>query len=157
MLLTQNIELTRALKELTRSITGYKRTITDLEKRLAESETKATTCNRRHLDDDEESPDLLAQANLKEQLSAYESELEMLRRRDLERESEISRLRDLVRNISDGNLADSVTLSPAMLITGSQRISRRRKISKGRFGIRKPTIARSAMSRRLIGAHRNIR
>jgi hypothetical protein len=67
------------------------------------------TCKRRHLDDDEEAPDLLERANMKEQLSAYESELDMHRRRDQERESEVSRLRELVRNISDGNVADSVT------------------------------------------------
>lgn len=96
------------MKELTRTIAGYKRTITESEKRLAEAEAKSTTCNRRHLDDEDE-PDLLERANMKEQLSAYESELAMLRRRDRERESELARLRDLVRNISDGNVADGVT------------------------------------------------
>jgi len=47
---------------------------------------------------------------MKEQLSAYESELDILRRRDLEREGELTRLRDLVRSISNGNVADGVRL-----------------------------------------------
>ena len=109
----QNIELTRALKELTRTMAGYKRTISDLEKRLAEAESKQQ-CNRRHYDGDDENdspPNLLERAEMKEQLSAYKSELEMLRRRDLERESELNRLRDLVRSISNGNGADGVSLS----------------------------------------------
>jgi hypothetical protein len=46
---------------------------------------------------------------MKEQLSANESELEMLRRRDIEREAELNRLRDLVRSISNGNVADGVS------------------------------------------------
>jgi len=102
--------LTRALKELTRTIAGYKRTISDLEKRIAEAESKQ--CNRRHYDDDDDSdtPNLLERAEMKEQLSAYESELEMPGRRDLERESELNRLRDLVRSISNGNVADGVSL-----------------------------------------------
>jgi predicted nucleic acid-binding Zn-ribbon protein len=92
------------LKELTRTIAGYKRTITDLEKKVAEVDV---SCQRRHVDD--QSPkDVLEQATLKEQLSATESELAILRRRDNERESELSRLRDLVRGISNGNIADSV-------------------------------------------------
>ena len=98
------------MKELTRTIAGYKRTITDLEKRIAEAEAKQQ-CNRRHLDDEEDDhPTLLERANMKEQLSAYESELTILRRRDSERESELSRLRDLVRSISNGNIADGVSL-----------------------------------------------
>jgi chromosome segregation ATPase len=96
------------LKELTRTIAGYKRTISELEKRIAEAEANQQ-CNRRHVDD-EENPTLLERANMKEQLSAYESELDMLRRRDLEREAEVNRLRDLVRSISNGNVADGVSL-----------------------------------------------
>jgi hypothetical protein len=46
---------------------------------------------------------------MKEQLSAKESELEMLRRRDTDREAELNRLRDLVRSISNGNVADGVS------------------------------------------------
>jgi hypothetical protein len=89
---------------------GYKRTISDLEKRLAESEQKP--CTRRHADDsdDESEPNILARANAKEQLSAYETEMALLRRRDGERESEIARLRDLVRSISNGNAAEGVRL-----------------------------------------------
>jgi len=49
---------------------------------------------------------------MKEQLSAYESELTSLRRRDSERESELTRLRELVRNISNGNVADGVSRLP---------------------------------------------
>lgn len=100
------------MKELTRTIAGYKRTISDLEKRLVEAETKQH-CNRRHYDEEDDSdnaPNLLERAEMKEQLSAYESELDMLRRRDLERESELNRLRDLVRSISNGNVADGVSL-----------------------------------------------
>ena len=106
--------MTRALKELTRAVAGYKRTITEQEKRIAEIEAHSK-CNRRHLDDeddDEENPTLLERANMKEQLSSYESELSMLRRRDLEREGELSRLRDLVRSISNGNVADGVSTLP---------------------------------------------
>jgi hypothetical protein len=95
------------LKELTRTIAGYKRTISDLEKRLAEAEAKQT-CTRRHYDDNPDTSDLFDRANMKEQLSANESELEMLRRRDIEREDELNRLRDLVRSISNGNVADGV-------------------------------------------------
>ena len=98
------------MKELTRTIAGYKRTITDLEKRLAEAEAKQQ-CTRRHLDEEgDDYPSLLERANMKEQLAAYESELAILRRRDSERESELSRLRDLVRSISNGNVADGVSL-----------------------------------------------
>lgn len=121
--LTQNIELTRALKEVTRTIAGYKRTIAEQEKRIAEAEANAK-CNRRHYDHDdddddahhEENPTLLERANMKEQLSAYESELDILRRRDLEREGELTRLRDLVRSISNGNVADGVP-PPSPLLT----------------------------------------
>jgi len=91
---------------------GYKRTISDLEKRLAAAESNQR-CNRRHYDGDDENdgpPNLLEQAEMKEQLSAYNSEVEMLRRRDLEREAELNRLRDLVRSISNGNGADGVSL-----------------------------------------------
>src|SRR5271168_4963105 len=88
---------------------GYKRTISDLEKRLVEAEKP---CTKRHLEDHEDNPSLLAQAELKEQLSAYESEIEMLRRRDSEREAELNRLRELVRSISNGNVADGVSRPP---------------------------------------------
>lgn len=98
------------MKELTRTIAGYKRTISELEKRLSDSEQKP--CTRRHADDsdDESEPNVLARANAKEQLSAYETEIALLRRRDGERESEIARLRDLVRSISNGNAAEGVHL-----------------------------------------------
>src|SRR5579859_6801285 len=93
---------------------GYKRTISEQEKRIAELEANSK-CTRRHYDDDDDDEGnvtLLERANLKEQLSAYESELEILRRRDLERESELTRLRDLVRSISNGNVADGVSTLP---------------------------------------------
>lgn len=108
---------------------GYKRTITDLEKRLAEAEAKQQ-CNRRHIEDEDvDNPALLERANMKEQLSAYESELDMLRRRDLERESELSRLRDLVRSISNGNVADGVGLHflrkyVELILEGIERVPR---------------------------------
>lgn len=105
------------MKELTRTIAGYKRTITDLEKRLAEAEAKQQ-CTRRHLDEEDDHPTLLERANMKEQLSAYESELAILRRRDSERESELSRLRDLVRSISNGNVADGVSLLFSLKVYG---------------------------------------
>ena len=74
------------MKELTRTIAGYKRTITDLEKRLAEAEARQQ-CTRRHLDEEDDNASLLEKADMKEQLSGYESELAILRRRDSERES----------------------------------------------------------------------
>jgi chromosome segregation ATPase len=106
------------LKELTRTIAGYKRTITDFEKRIAEAESRQQ-CTRRHVGDEEDDyPTLLERANAKEQLSAYESELAMLRRRDSERESELSRLRDLVRSISNGSVAEGVSLQCSPKVYG---------------------------------------
>jgi hypothetical protein len=100
--------LTRALKEVTRTIAGYKRTITEQEKRIAEAVESAKPCTRPHYDDTPTTT-LLDRANAKEQLAAYEDELDMLRRRDAEREAEMSRLRDLVRSISNGEVADGVS------------------------------------------------
>jgi hypothetical protein len=91
-------------------MTANKRTITDLEKRLAQAETQSH-CNRKHIDENEDNSALFERANMKEQLLAYESELESLKRRDGDRDLELNRLRDLVRSISNGNIADEVSSS----------------------------------------------